>query len=185
MNSLIKLLSIVLLFVLTLLISKALLAQVYIHPQIRCSNYDSYPNRYGDSYGSCVLASTITNLHHLNHHALANWIPNYYSGGITHYELNQNLRRWGLTTRATFSSSKQILDYAHINSLPAIISYHHNHSCLFLGWYVNPSSQFITHAYVLNPNHPNSIETPTYQRFMNNWRVNDGEAIVIVPNRRK
>lgn len=167
-----------------LLVTQECLAQVYINPQIRCSNYDTYPNNHNYSEGSCVHASVITNLHHLNYHALANWIPNYYSGGITHYKLNQNLRRWGLKTKATFSSSKETLDYAHINSLPAVISYHRNHSCLFLGWYVNPITNIITHAYVLNPNNPSQSETPTYTSFMNNWRRNGGEAVVILPNRR-
>jgi len=156
--------------------------QVYIHPQIRCENYDSYPNQHGYSYGSCVHASTITNLHYLGYHDLANWIPNHYSGPHTHFTLNKSLNRWGLKTRATFSSSKEILDFAHSNHLPAVISYHHNHSCLFLGWYVDPRSGFITHAYVLNPNDPSRPETPTYTSFMNNWRRNDGEAVVIVPS---
>jgi len=173
-----RLLQISTFLLLIVFICQEISAAVYIAPQLRCRNYPSYSNQ-----GSCVHASTITTLRYHKAYNLANYIPRYYSGGNTHYELNQRLNRWGLTTKATFSSSKGILDFAHTNTLPAIISYHNNHSCLFLGWYVDPKTRIITHAYVLNPNHPNHIETPQYQEFMNNWRRNDGEAVVIVPRR--
>ena len=168
--------------VLILSLTQVSLAQIYISKEIRCENYETYPiNTRGDTIGSCVFANTITILHHYGHHNLANWIPIHHSGGETHYDINNNLHKWGLKTQTTFSSSKRVLDYAHFYKLPAIISYHKHHSCIFLGWYVNPNTHLITHAYVLNPNHPNSIETPTYTAFMNNWRRNDGEAVVIVP----
>jgi len=164
-------------FLLMLLVTQVSLAQVYISPAIRCSNYGN----------SCVHASTVTCLNYLRAPNLSRYIRNNLSGGDKHYWLNKRLLRWGLKTKATFSSSKRILDYAHVNSLPAVISYHRNHSCLFLGWYVDPRSRIITHAYVLNPNNISHIETPTYSQFMQNWIRNDGEAVVIVPtrNRRK
>lgn len=182
LNSIVLLISIFLL--LTRLVSQVCLAQVYIKPQFRCKNYDSYLNN-----GSCVHASTITALRHINQHTIANWIPIHYSGGEFHYDLNRRLNKWGIATKATFSSSKEILDYAHSHRLTAVISYHDNHSCLFLGWYVDPKTRTITHAYVLNPNYTSHIETPLYEDFMNNWRRNGGEAIVPLPfstkNRRK
>ncbi len=162
-------------FVLVILIrfpGQECLAQVYISQQARCENYNN---------GSCVHASTITNLNYLQAPLLARYIRNYYRGGDYHYGLNQRLQKWGLQTYSTFSSSKRILDYAHTRKLPAVISYHRDHSCLFLGWYVNPKTRTITHAYVLNPNDTQNIETPTYTSFMRNWTQNDGEAVVIVP----
>lgn len=147
------------------------LAQVYIPQQARCENYG----------GSCVHASTITNLNYLKAPILSRYIHRNYSGGDEHYSLNKRLQSWGLKTLATFSSSKRILDYAHTRKLPAVISYHRDHSCLFLGWYVSPSSLQITHAYVLNPNDTQNIETPTYTSFMRNWTQNGGEAVVIIP----
>ena len=166
---------------LTKSVTQECLGQVYIQPQLRCRNYNSY-----SSIGSCAHANTITILRYHSFHKLANWIPTEYSGPGWHDRINKRLNEWNISTYATFSSSKAILDFAHTHSLPAIISYHQDHSCIFLGWYVNPSTNLITHAYVLNPNHPLHIETPTYTSFMNNWRVNDGEAVVIVPqsNRR-
>ena len=172
-------LSVTIFFMLTQLVIQESLAQVYIPLQLRCKNYVNYYD-----IGSCTHANTITVLHFHNHHKLANWIPTQYSGRGYHSKINTRFNKWGLTTLATFSSSKAILDFAHVNSLPAIISFDPNHSCIFLGWYVDPNSLQITHAYVLNPNHPRDIETPTYTSFMNNWRVNDGEAVVIVPRRK-
>lgn len=165
------------LFLLTVLLTEVSLAQVYISKGLRCSNYGN----------SCIHASTITALNYLKAPKLANYIRRNYSGGDYHYYLNRRLLSWGLKTQATFTSSKRILDYAHIHSLPAIISYHRDHSCLFLGWAINSRTlpPTITHAYVLNPNHPNHIETPTYQSFMRNWIRNDGEAVVIVPTHRR
>ncbi len=159
-------------FLLIVFLTEECLAQVYIPQQDRCSNY-------GDS---CVHASTINAIYSKCKHCfIAKFIRSNYSGGDYHYELNLRLRKWGIKTYSTFSSSKQILDYAHVNFLPAIISYHRDHSCLFLGWYVNPKTRIITHAYVLNPNNTSILETPTYNQFMRNWIRNDGEAIVIVP----
>ncbi len=161
---------------LTVFITQECLGQVYIPPQLRCENYDSYSN-----IGSCAHANTITLLRYHSFHNLANWIPTEYSGIGFHYIINKRFNKWNISTYATFSSSKAILDFAHTHRLPAIISYHKHHSCIFLGWYVDPNTHLITYAYVLNPNHPQHIETPTYTQFMNNWRVNDGEAVVIVP----
>ena len=161
---------------LTKLVTQECLGQVYIQPQLRCENYDSYNN-----VGSCAHANTITLLRYHSFHKLANWIPTQFSGPGIHYKINKRLNKWNISTYSTFSSSKAILDFAHVNSIPAIISYHTDHSCIFLGWYIDPKTRIITHAYVLNPNYTSSIETPTYTTFMNNWRENDGEAVVIVP----
>lgn len=149
-----------------------MIAQIYIPYSSRYRNYDN---------GSCVHASTITALNYLNAPKLANYIRNCYSEGEYHYYLNKRLRQWKVKTLFTENADLSVLNYAHINKIPAIISYHRNHSCLFLGWYVDPVTYRVSHAYILNPNNTSRIETPTFTQFYLNWSRNDGEAVVIVP----
>lgn len=148
-------------------------AAVWIHPNRRTSNYGG---------GSCVYATATTQLCQAGAPNLARYVRRNYRGGEWHADWNRTLNHWGVATRSTFQGDKKTLDFAHVNRLTANISYHPNHACLFLGWYVNHGR--ITHAYVLNPNHTGKIETPTYREFMRNWRENDGDAIVVVPKRR-
>ncbi len=159
-----------------LLFASTVSAQVFIPRNQREHNYDS---------GSCVYASCVTQLRQAGAPKLARYIRRNFAGGEYLGDFDRELRRWGVRTRFTSNGNKTTLDFAHTRKLTAVITYHTNHACLFLGWYINPNTNRITHAYVLNPNHPNRIETPTYVTFMNNWRRNDGEAIVIVPRRAK
>jgi len=146
-------------------------AQVYIKPSNRVRNWGYH--------GSCVHAATATALFNVGAYQTGNYILRNYRGGEACGILDSRLRGWGISTAATHTGDRAVLDYAHRNRLTAIITYHHNHVCLFLGWNVDAAGN-ITHAYVLNNNHVRRPETPSYQRFMANWRRNDGEAIVII-----
>ena len=163
------------LFLFLILLPNLVIAQVYIPYSSRYRNYDK---------GSCVYASTITVFNFYstsNASRFAIYIRNNSSGGDYHYYLNKRLRSWKIKTLFTENANLSVLNYAHTHKIPAIISYHRNHSCLFLGWYVDPVTHRVSHAYILNPNHTHRIETPTYTQFYLNWFRNDGEAVVILP----
>lgn len=146
--------------------------QVYLPQNQREENY-------GD--GSCMFASAIAQLNHVDAKELARYVRNNYYGGESFYHINKTFRQWGIKTEVTYKGNRLLLDYCHNNRLTALISYHRGHACTFMGWYVPPGLRIPTHAYVLNPNNPGEYETPTYARFMRNWLGNDGCAVVVIP----
>ena len=158
-----------------LLFASTVSAQVYIHPNYRVENYRN---------GSCVHAATATCLATVGATKTANYILRNYSGGEWMHDLSPRLRRWGIPTKETLSGDRSVLDWAHSKKLPVVIKYYRRHACTFQGWAVNRRGH-ITHAYVLNNNHTEELETPTYTVFMRNWLAQGGIAIVIVPRRAK
>ena len=153
------------------LLASSASAQVYIRPEHREANYG----------GSCLHASTVTALRHVNAPKLAHYVRRNFSGGEYHYDLNRRLQRWGVRTVSTMAADKRVLDYAHVHGLTAVISLHRDHSCLFVGFKMR--GRVIDRVYVINPNDPNNIENWAYADFWRNWTRNGGEAVVIIPRR--